>query len=77
MRFFLGVGKYTPNAALCGEMAWEPPIVRQWGCLANDWARLSALDNGRLNKYKYKYKLLLSIKQENLAFSFHIHITVQ
>ncbi len=25
MRFFLGVGKYTPNSALVGEMAWHPP----------------------------------------------------
>ena len=29
MIYFLGVGKYTPNAAVYGEMAWEPPIVKQ------------------------------------------------
>ena len=30
MRFFLGVGKYTPNDAVSGEMAWKPTSVRQW-----------------------------------------------
>ena len=50
MRFFLGVGKYTPNTALYGEMAWEPPIVKQWGCLANYWCRLFSLHSDRLNK---------------------------
>jgi len=29
MRFFLGVGKYTPNDAVAGEMAWVPPHVPQ------------------------------------------------
>ena len=50
MRYFLGVGKYTPNTAVYGEMAWEPPIVKQMGCIANYWSRLSCLNNDRLNK---------------------------
>ena len=25
----LGVGKYTPNAAVAGEMGWQPPIIRR------------------------------------------------
>ena len=50
MRFYLGVGKYTPNAAVYGEMAWEPPEVRNWGCISNYWARLSSLEGHRLNK---------------------------
>ena len=28
-RVFLGVGKYTPNAAVNGDMGWTPPIVKQ------------------------------------------------
>ena len=28
MRFYLGVGKYTPNDAVAGEMGWQPPSVR-------------------------------------------------
>ena len=50
MRYFLGVGRYTPNAAVYGEMAWEPPMVKQWGCLANYWSRLSCMRSDRLNK---------------------------
>ena len=30
MRFYLGVGKYTPHDAVAGEMSWQPPSVRQW-----------------------------------------------
>jgi len=31
-------------------MAWEPPEVRSWGCIANYWARLSSFEGNRLNK---------------------------
>jgi hypothetical protein len=50
MRFFLGVGKYTPNDAVAGEMAWVPPIVRQWKTVAGYWARLCNMPASRLNK---------------------------
>lgn len=50
MRYFLGVGKYTPNAAVIGEMAWQPPIVRQWKNISRYWARLSNIPSSRINK---------------------------
>ena len=50
MRFFLGVGKYTPNAAVAGEMCWYPPIVRKWKSVCNLWCRLSTKSNTRINK---------------------------
>ena len=50
MRFYLGVGKYTPNAAVYGEMGWVPPIVRQWKSIAIFWARISQTNKSRLNK---------------------------
>lgn len=50
MRFFLGVGKYSPNAAVSGEMGWQPPVVRQWKHISGFWARLANTDNSRLNK---------------------------
>ena len=50
MRFFLGVGKYTPSAALVGEMAWHPPIVRQWKHIMQLWARVSNTLSLRINK---------------------------
>ena len=51
MRFFLGgVGKYTPNDAVAGEMAWVPPHVRQWKSVVGYWARLSDMPESRVNK---------------------------
>lgn len=50
MRFYLGVGKYTPNAAVSGEMGWQPPIVRQWKTVSTFWVRISNTNNSRLNK---------------------------
>ena len=40
MRFFLGVGKYTPNDAVAGVMAWVPPHVRHWKSVVGYWATL-------------------------------------
>ena len=50
MRYFLGVGKYTPNTALAGEMSWIPPIVRQWKTIALSWSSLSCSFQSRVNK---------------------------
>ena len=50
MRFFLGVGKYTPTVAVQGEMGWIPPHIRQWKVVVNFWARLSCTNSTRLNK---------------------------
>ena len=50
MRFFLGVGKYTPNDAVSGEMAWKPTSVRQWKSVCLYWSKLSAMGYSRLNK---------------------------
>lgn len=50
MRFFLGTGKYTPIAAIFGEMAWNPPIVKQWKCISAHWVRLVNMESVRLNK---------------------------
>jgi hypothetical protein len=50
LRFFLGVDKYTPNAAFVGEMAWQPPVVRQWKSIFSFWARLCNTNSSRLNK---------------------------
>jgi len=50
MRFFLGVGKYTPNAAVIGEMGWEPAYLKQWVCVGRQFTRLSITNSTRLNK---------------------------
>ena len=50
MRFYLGVGRYTPNDAVAGEMAWKPTSVRQWKSVGLYWSKLAAMENSRLNK---------------------------
>jgi len=50
MRFFLGLGKYTPNAAVLGDMGWIPPSIRQWTSVAAFWSRMSCTNSHRLNK---------------------------
>jgi len=44
------VGKYTPNMALAGEMAWKPPIVRQLKSVFIYWSRLCNTSSDRINK---------------------------
>jgi hypothetical protein len=50
MRFFLGVGRYTPNIAVSGDMGWVPPEIRQWKSISLYWARLSTMHDFRMNK---------------------------
>ena len=48
-RFFMGVGRYTPNAAVMGDIGWESVEVRQWDSIINHWHRLRSMDTNRLN----------------------------
>ena len=34
-RFYLGVGKYTPNAAVQGDIGWCLTNINQWSCICN------------------------------------------
>ena len=49
-RYFLGVGKYTPTAAVSGDMGWTQPEHRQWLCVIRHWCRLLNLENNMLTK---------------------------
>ena len=50
MRFFLGVGKYTPVAAVEGDMGWEPSLIRQWSSIGRHLTRISRTPANRINK---------------------------
>ena len=50
MRFFLGTGKYTPNAAVYGEMGWQPTNIKQWKSVCIYWNRMVHMDISRINK---------------------------
>ena len=50
MRFFLGTGKYTPTAAVSGDMGWQPAQIKQWKCVCNYWNRMIHMHSGSLNR---------------------------
>lgn len=54
IRFFMNVGKYTPNDSLNGDMGWKPMIVKQWTSIFRHWSRCKDMSNDRLN-YKVFY----------------------
>jgi hypothetical protein len=47
---FLGKGKYTPNAAVYGEIGWNPIIVEQWKEMGNHLAQTPCLRESRMYK---------------------------
>lgn len=49
-RFYLGVGKYAPTAAVRGDMGWITPEERQWTAVARHYIRCKQMDNNRVNK---------------------------
>ena len=55
MRFFMGVGKYTPNLAFYGDMGWIPSNVRQWVSVFRLWSRFSKMSDNRINKRIFKW----------------------
>jgi hypothetical protein len=76
IRFFLGVGKYTPTAALYGETAWRPPHVKQWRSVSQQWHRLCTMDTNRLN-----YKIFMECRNKsnsrckNWQFMYNAHMS--
>lgn len=56
-RFFLGVGRYTPNAAVNGDTGWTSPIVKQWSSVINNWYRIKGMHNDRINKKVFTWAM--------------------
>ena len=61
MIFFMGVGKYTPNDAIAGDMGWKPVYIRQWSNIFRHCARCSIMQHDRMNFKVFKW----SIKKDN------------
>ena len=55
MRFFVGLGKYAPTAAVSGDMGWQQPETRQWMAVSRQWHRLMNMDNARVNNKVLKW----------------------
>ena len=49
-RFFMGVGRYTPNLAVQADMGWTSPWQRRWVSVTRQWGRLCNMSDDRLNK---------------------------
>ena len=54
-RFFMGVGRYTLNTAVVGDMGWTNTESRQWECVINQWFRLRSMEVNRLNHSVFKW----------------------
>ena len=46
----MGVARYMPNTAVNGETGWMNPAVRQWSSVINNWYRIKAMNDHRINK---------------------------
>ncbi len=49
-RFYMGVGNYTSNAAIQGDMGWFFLSQRQWINITRYWCHLMNMNNTRVNK---------------------------
>ena len=45
MRFFLGVGKYSSNAAVSRDIGWSQLALRQWKSVLLQWHRFVTMNN--------------------------------
>ena len=54
MRFFMGVGKYTPNDDIAADMGWKQAYVRQWSNVFRHGARCSIMEHDRINFKVFK-----------------------
>ena len=51
MRYFLGVHKFAPNAAVTADMGWLAPKYRRYICMLRFWNRLMDMDENRLTRH--------------------------
>ena len=68
-RFFLGVGKYTPNAAVQGDMGWPLPIYHQWSAIIRFWKRLEGMNVNRIDSRVFSFcKTSGDVRHKNWCF---------
>ncbi|MES9880789.1 MAG: reverse transcriptase family protein [Sedimenticola sp.] len=54
-RYFLNVGRYTPNAAVNGDIGWQPIEVQCWKTVLAHWCRSINMIPTRLNKSIFRW----------------------
>lgn len=65
IRFFMGVGRYTPNAAVTGDSGWLSQEIKQWSSVVNQWYRIRAMDEGRINARVFQWAALQNSERCN------------
>ena len=45
----MGLGKYSPNDAINGDMGWKIQCAKQWSCVFRNWARCNVMSTDRVN----------------------------
>ncbi len=73
IRFFLGVGRYTPSPAVNGEVGWTPPTIRQWSCVARHWTRLVNSNIHRLNRKIFIWTDQVATEKHKKNWNYRIH----
>jgi hypothetical protein len=62
-RFFMGVGRYTPNAAVRGDMGWYTPKERIMTCVTRHWIRCHKQDSEFCNHQIFKWCIKANHRQ--------------
>ena len=70
-RCFLNVGRYTPNAAVTGDIGWTPVITKCWKSVLTFWCRNVKMDNSRLNKKVFCWS---NNKSGNICKNWHFRV---
>ncbi|XP_053391650.1 uncharacterized protein LOC128554398 [Mercenaria mercenaria] len=56
-RFFMGVGKYTPNVAVNGDIGWVDVYIKQLSSVLSQWYRIRSMSSSRLNYKIYQWSV--------------------
>ncbi len=70
LRYYLGLGKYAPVAAMQGDMGWSVSEHRQWVCVTRQWCRSSTMEPDRVNSkiFHWAYNNAALCKKKNSIF---------
>ena len=77
-RFFLGVGRYTHNAAVMGDMGWIPIYHTQWKIISSQWCKLINMEDNRMNRKLFAWAddvSLISKRVKNWNYVVRKHFT--
>jgi hypothetical protein len=50
IRYYLGVHRFAPVAAITGDVGWLASRYRRWSNMLRYWNRLISMENGRITK---------------------------